>query len=138
MGDDTITVTGGEQSIRGVENAKDGGLAKATETLSVKSLQEGDVYDSICPLKVNAIKWKIRGHCTHKSKITSYESGKGKPGTMMSYDFEDGSGKQIKVVVFNDAIRMLDQEVVVGKNYAISKELVQKRFCRNGFWLLQL
>lgn len=57
---------------------------------------------------------------------------------MMSYDFEDGSGKQIKVVVFNDAIRMLDQEVVVGKNYAISKELVQKRFCRNGFWLLQL
>lgn len=56
MGDDTITVTGGEQSIRGVENAKDGGLAKATETLSVKSLQEGDVYDSICPLKVNAIK----------------------------------------------------------------------------------
>jgi len=46
--------------------------------------------------------------CNWKSKITPYESGKGKPGTMMNFDFEDGSGKKIKGVAFNDAIKTLD------------------------------
>lgn len=74
--------------------------------------------------------WKIQSRCTRKSKITPYQSGKGKSGSMMSFDFQDGSGKKIKGVVFNDAIEMLDQKVSVDKNYAISKATVQNKFGR--------
>ncbi|KAK4017341.1 hypothetical protein OUZ56_032288 [Daphnia magna] len=129
MGDVDKAVTVGEVT-RDVENVASEGLARCAEIPSLKSVQADVVYDSISSLKVYAINWKIQGRCTRKSKITPFQSGKGKPGTMMTFDFQDGSGKKIKGVVFNDAIEMLDQKVFVGKNYAISKATVQNRFGR--------
>jgi len=50
----------------------------------------------------------------------------------MIFDFEDDSGEKIKGVAFNDAIKTLDKEIFVGKNYSIAKATVQKTFGRPG------
>ncbi len=72
--------------------------------------------------------WKIKGRCIRKSEIRPYNSNKGKPGTMIIFDFEDESGLKIKGIAFNDATKTLDKEISVGKNYAISKGRVQDKF----------
>ncbi|KAI9555938.1 hypothetical protein GHT06_018477 [Daphnia sinensis] len=108
MGHNDETVTVGEQVTRDVGNVAGEGLARCAEIPSVKSVQADVLYDSISSLKVYAIKEK--------------------PGTMMTFDFQDGSGKKIKGVVFNDAIETLDPKVFDGKNYAIGKATMQNRF----------
>ncbi|XP_045032678.1 uncharacterized protein LOC116917090 [Daphnia magna] len=130
MSDANEAVTVGEEVTRDAGNVAGEGLARCAEIPTVKSGQAEMDYDLISSLKVGGINWKIQGRCTRKSKFTPYQSGKGKPGTMMTFDFQDGSGQKIKCVVFNDAIEMLDQKVFVGKNYAISKATVQNRFGR--------
>ena len=58
--------------------------------------------------------------------MTPYETQTGKPGHMMSFDFQESSGLKIKGIAFNDAINALDHQVAVGKVYAITKAKVQK------------
>jgi len=60
--------------------------------------------------------------------MTPYEPQKGKPGHMMSFDFQEPSGLKIKGIVFDDAIKALDHQVAVGKVYAITKAKVQKGY----------
>ena len=72
--------------------------------------------------------WTIRARCTRKSKITPYEPQKGKPGRMMTFDFQESSGLKIKGIAFNDAINPFDHQVAVGKVYAITKAKVQRGY----------
>ena len=55
--------------------------------------------------------------------MTPYEPQTGKPGHMMSFDFQESSGLKIKGIAFNDAINALDHQVAVGKVYAIIPKL---------------
>ncbi|KAK4003841.1 hypothetical protein OUZ56_005592 [Daphnia magna] len=117
-----------------VESAVRKGMAQAAELPSVKSTEVEVVYDSIYSFKVNAINTYRKSLVSIKSRVEkttvedseslysqvenhAYVSGKDKPGTMMSFDFEDASAKKIKGVAFNDAIKTLDKEIFVGKNY---------------------
>ncbi|KZS10436.1 Replication a kda dna-binding subunit-like protein [Daphnia magna] len=120
-----------------VESAVRKGMAQAAELPSVKSTEVEVVYDSIYSFKVNAINTYRKSLVSVKNRVEkttvfvenhAYVSGKDKPGTMMSFDFEDASAKKIKGVAFNDAIKTLDKEIFVGK--IISKATVQKRFGR--------
>ncbi|KAK4037651.1 hypothetical protein OUZ56_029682 [Daphnia magna] len=94
MDDQGVPLSVGEEVGSSVESAVRKGMAQDTKLPSVKSQQVEVVYDFICFFKVNAINWKIQGRCTRKSKITPYESGKGKPGNMMSFDFKAANGKK--------------------------------------------